>query len=79
MEEFLAEEARNLLAEQSSRLLSTVSVQFLPQVGFLVIVKANEKVAVENDPRFRFVFAQGDCLYYKTPRMDVLGTPVLVI
>lgn len=33
LEEFLSGEARDVLAEQASRLLSTVSVQFLPQVG----------------------------------------------
>jgi len=34
LEEFLSGEARDVLAEQASRLLSTVSVQFLPQVRF---------------------------------------------
>ncbi len=72
LEEFLSAEARTILAAQPSRLLSTLSVQFLPQVGFLVIVKVSEKVAVENDPSFRFVFAQGDSMYWKTPRMDEL-------
>lgn len=46
------------------------------QVGFLVIVQANERIAVENDPRFRFLFAEGDALYYKTPRMDVLDDSI---
>jgi DNA mismatch repair protein MSH5 len=32
LEEFLSEEARGVLAEQSSQLLSKISVQFLPQV-----------------------------------------------
>ena len=36
LEEFLSGEARDVLAEQASRLLSTVSVQFLPQVGLLL-------------------------------------------
>ena len=39
-------------------------------------MQASEKVAVENDPRFRFVFAEGESLYYKTPRMDVLDDSI---
>jgi len=39
-------------------------------------VQASEKVAVETDPRFRFVFAEGESVYYKTPRMDVLDDSI---
>ena len=32
----------------------------------------DERVAIERDPQFRFVFAQGGHLFYKTARMEKL-------
>lgn len=31
------------------------------------MISADERVAIENDPSFRFVFAQGAHFFYKTP------------
>ncbi len=42
------------------------------QIGYLAAVSADERVAIEGDPQFRFVFAQGGYLFYKTTRMEEL-------
>lgn len=59
-------------ATPARALLSEVSVQFLPQIGYLAAVSADERVAIEGDPTFRFVFAQGAYFFYKTPCVVVV-------
>jgi hypothetical protein len=54
-------------ATPARAMLSEVSVQFLPQIGYLAVISADERVAIEGDPAFRFVFAQGAHFFYKTP------------
>lgn len=41
-----------------------------------MVIDANERLAIEDDPSYRFVFAQGESLFYKTPRMDYLDDQI---
>jgi hypothetical protein len=43
------------------------------QIGYLAAISADERVAIEGDPSFRFVFAQGDHFFYKTRCVGGVG------
>lgn len=53
-------------------LLSSLSVQYLPQVGYLIVIPKDQIQLISNDnnnDNFDFVFQQNDNYYYKNNRM----------
>lgn len=68
IEGMLTSLARDILNEIP--LLSSLSVQYIPQIGYLITIHVDEKEFIEtNYSDFNYIFQQGEYNYYKNAKM----------
>ncbi len=57
-------------------LLNTIRVEYIQQLGYLVLVRKEDMNFVQHDESFRFVFSEDNAGYYKHPIVEDLDNTV---
>ena len=57
-------------------ILNSVSVQYVPQIGYLVIVRADESHKLDHQSEFTFAYTQDEFSYYKSSVTDQLDEEI---